>query len=90
MNKFWSIGVTVVILLMTFLACWGFREVNPTDEELIEFYCDCNEWELVEFRGLDELNGETSLSYVVVNSNGCRRSGEVNRNWVLSKYKSFH
>lgn len=90
MNKFWSIGIAVVILLMALLVCVGFREVNPTDEELIEFYCDRNECELVEFRGLDELNGETSLSYVVINSNGCRRCGEVRRDWLLDMYKSFH
>lgn len=90
MNKFWSIGVAVIILLMTLLVCWGFREVNPTDEELIEFYCERNEYELVEFRGLDELNGETSLSYVVINSNGCRRSGEIQRDWLLRTYKTFH
>lgn len=90
MNKFWGIGIAVVILLMAFLACWGFREVNPTDEELIEFYCDRNGCELVEFRGLDELNGETSLSYVVINSNGCRRCGEVQRDWLLRTYKSYH
>ena len=90
MNKFWSIGIAVIILLMTLLVCVGFREVNPTDEELIEFYCDCNEWELVEFRGLDELNGETSLSYVVIGSNGCRYSGEIQRDWLLRLFFIYH
>ena len=90
MNKFWSIGLAVIILLMGLLVCWGFREVNPTDEELIEYYCELENYELVEFRGLSELNGETALSYVVIDSEGYRISGEITRDWVLSMYKTFH
>lgn len=90
MNKFWIIGLAVVILLMGLLVCWGFREVNPTDEELIEFYCRIEKCELVEFRGLSELNGKAALSYIVIDSDGYKLSGEVDRDWVLSKYKAFH
>ena len=90
MNKFWIIGLAVVILLMTVLVCWGFREVKPTDEELIEFYCKTEDYELVEFRGLDELSSQVSLSYIAINSDGHTISGEVNRDWVLNSYKTFH
>jgi hypothetical protein len=90
MNKFWIIGSAVIILLMGLVLCMGFRKVNPTDEELIEYYCKIEKFELVEFRGLSEMHGEAALSYIAIDSEGYRVSGQVNRDWVLSMYKTFH
>lgn len=90
MNKFWIVGLAVIILLLGLLVWHGFREVNPTDEELIEYYCKLEKCELVEFRGLSELNGKAALSYIAIDSEGYRISGEISRDWVLSMYKTFH